>query len=191
MSRGQAIEFLLAGVNNADGSVLSGGKVFTYEPGTTIFKATYQDPGFTTPHTNPIVLDSLGSKEVFASGLMDIVIKDPDEAITLYTYEDLYYGLFDGSGIYGGEAYGSAYVSTYLISNGLSTRLVGGELITFRAHETNTTVAYLEYNGIGTKQIYNNKTRAALVGGEIVENSFCLLIYEEFAGNFYLLNPLI
>lgn len=42
------------------GNVLSGGKLYTYEAGTTTPLATYTSSSGSTPHTNPIVLDAAG-----------------------------------------------------------------------------------------------------------------------------------
>jgi len=43
-----------------NGDPLAGGKVYTYEQGTTTPLATYQDEAETTPNTNPVILDSSG-----------------------------------------------------------------------------------------------------------------------------------
>ena len=42
------------------GVILSGGKIYSYEAGTTIPAPTYTDSTGGTPHTNPIVLNSAG-----------------------------------------------------------------------------------------------------------------------------------
>ena len=51
------------------GDPLNGGKLYTYEAGTTTAKTTYQDDAGATPHANPIVLDSAGrpSAEVWGT----------------------------------------------------------------------------------------------------------------------------
>jgi hypothetical protein len=43
-----------------NGVILSGGKIFTYAAGTTTPQTTYTSASGTTPHANPIVLDSAG-----------------------------------------------------------------------------------------------------------------------------------
>ena len=45
---------------NNDGTVLSGGKLYTYAAGTTTPKATYTTSAGNIAHTNPIILDSAG-----------------------------------------------------------------------------------------------------------------------------------
>lgn len=47
------------------GNPLSGGKVWTYDLGTTTPKVTYQDKDGTTPNTNPIILDSAGRSYIW------------------------------------------------------------------------------------------------------------------------------
>lgn len=43
-----------------NGDPLSGGKLYTYEAGTTTPLATYTSSNGTVPHTNPIILDAAG-----------------------------------------------------------------------------------------------------------------------------------
>ena len=52
-----------------NGDPLNGGKLYTYEAGTTTSKTTYQDDAGATPHANPIILDSAGrpSAEVWGT----------------------------------------------------------------------------------------------------------------------------
>jgi len=45
---------------NNDGTVLSGGKIYTYSAGTTTPKATYTTSAGNIAHTNPIILNSAG-----------------------------------------------------------------------------------------------------------------------------------
>jgi len=54
---------------DSNGDPLSGGKLYTYEAGTTTNKSTYQDDSGASAHTNPIILDSAGrvSAEVWGT----------------------------------------------------------------------------------------------------------------------------
>lgn len=47
------------------GNVLSGGKLFVYEPGTTTKKTTYSDENLSVANANPIILDSAGRCTIF------------------------------------------------------------------------------------------------------------------------------
>lgn len=52
---------------DANGQPLVGGKLYSYVAGTTTPKATYQDYALTTLNTNPVILDSKGSCDVWMS----------------------------------------------------------------------------------------------------------------------------
>lgn len=50
------------------GLPLIGGQVFSYVEGTSTPKDTYQDRAFTIPNTNPIILDDVGSCQMYLKG---------------------------------------------------------------------------------------------------------------------------
>lgn len=58
------------------GVPLVGGKVFTYDAGTTNPRTTWADAGQIAPNTNPIILDARGEATIFWSGAYKVVIKD-------------------------------------------------------------------------------------------------------------------
>lgn len=64
---------------DANADLLIGGKLYTYDPGTLNDRLTYQDAAATTPHTNPIILDSFGEAEIFIVGDTKFVLKDSDD----------------------------------------------------------------------------------------------------------------
>ena len=72
------------------GNILSGGKLYTYEAGTTTPLATYTSSTGATPHTNPIVLDAAGrvpSGEIwlsFANRYKFVVKTSTDVLIATY-----------------------------------------------------------------------------------------------------------
>jgi hypothetical protein len=68
-------------VFGVDGKPLVGGKLFTYTPGTTIPKAAFLDPGFVTPHGNPIVLDASGQAEVWLKDLYKLRLFDAADVL--------------------------------------------------------------------------------------------------------------
>ena len=69
--------------NNA-GVPLAGGKVYTFEAGTTTPKATYQDAGGTVESSNPIVLNARGEALAFWHGAYDVKVTDAN-GLTIYT----------------------------------------------------------------------------------------------------------
>lgn len=67
-------------VEDTQGRPVPGGKVYTYEQGTTTPKETYSDEEGTTPNTNPVVLDSSGRAMIFGDGSYTIDVKDMFDA---------------------------------------------------------------------------------------------------------------
>ncbi len=61
---------------DANGSPLAGGKLYTYEPGTSTPKTAYTDQAQTTPHANPIILDGNGQAEIWLEGLYKLKLDD-------------------------------------------------------------------------------------------------------------------
>lgn len=58
-----------------NGDPLVGGKIYTYEAGTTTPKATYMDASGTIPATNPIVLDAAGRATIWVNGSYNIRVE--------------------------------------------------------------------------------------------------------------------
>lgn len=62
--------------NNSAGAPLVGGKVYTYDAGTSTPRNTFQDAAGTVPNTNPVVLDARGEATIFWSGVYKVILKD-------------------------------------------------------------------------------------------------------------------
>ena len=72
-----------------DGAPLVGGKLYTYEAGTTTPLATYTDRTGGTPNANPVILDARGEADVWlASDLYKFVLKDADDG-TVWTVDNV------------------------------------------------------------------------------------------------------
>jgi hypothetical protein len=71
---------------DSDGDPLSGGLLYTYEPGTSTPKATYQEDD--TLNANPVVLDSLGQAEVYGTGFYKFVLKT-SAGVTVWTLDNI------------------------------------------------------------------------------------------------------
>lgn len=70
-----------------NGLVLAGGKIYTYEAGTTTPLAAYTDEGGLTPQTNPIILDGSGRAQIWLHNVdYKFVVKDSND-VTLYTVD--------------------------------------------------------------------------------------------------------
>jgi len=74
------------------GNVLSGGKIYTYEAGTTTPLATYTSSSGNTAHTNPIILDAAGrvpGGEIWvALQLYKFILKTSTD-VTIATYDNV------------------------------------------------------------------------------------------------------
>lgn len=75
-----------------DGVVLAGGKLYSYDAGTTTPRATYTSASGATPNTNPIILDSAGrvAGEVWLTSNINykFILKTSDD-VTLWTSDDI------------------------------------------------------------------------------------------------------
>lgn len=70
-----------------DGAPLAGGFVYYYQAGTAVLATIYQDSDLTTPHTNPVELDSAGRAAIFLGpGAYDEAVHDAADA-QLYVTE--------------------------------------------------------------------------------------------------------
>lgn len=98
-----------------NGGILSGGKLYTYAAGTTTPRATYTSVAGTTPHANPIVLDSAGrvpGGEIWLTdGAAYKIVIETAAGVLLGTYDNLS-GINDLTGvtplIYNANGNGSA-----------------------------------------------------------------------------------
>jgi hypothetical protein len=62
------------------GDILSGGKLFFYDSGTTVAKDTFSDPSAATPNTNPVMLNGAGrTPDIYLSGSYKVIIKDAND----------------------------------------------------------------------------------------------------------------
>lgn len=85
--KAQQVEFLLSGMRDSTGAVLSGGKVSFHPTGNlSAFKTIWENRNKTVIAANPFTLDSAGRAELFADGVYDIVIKTSTGA-TVATFE--------------------------------------------------------------------------------------------------------
>lgn len=62
--------------NDDLGLPLIGGQVFTYDAGTSTPRDSYSDALFTTPNTNPIILDDAGSCDLYLKGVYRLRVLD-------------------------------------------------------------------------------------------------------------------
>ena len=72
-----------------DGNPLSGGKVNTYEAGTSTRKATFTTAAEATPNANPVILNARGEANIFwSTGAYKIEVTDADDTI-VYSVDNI------------------------------------------------------------------------------------------------------
>ena len=66
-----------------NGKPAAGAKIYTYESGTNVLKATYSDAFGTAANTNPIIVNAYGRAQIFGSGVYGIEVTDSDNSTIL------------------------------------------------------------------------------------------------------------
>lgn len=186
MGTPRQVEALIAGLTDASGNPLSGGKIYTYDAGTSTPRTTWQDNLKASSHTNPIILDGQGKKLVFADGAYKFIIANSAD-VTQYTHDNLLFSPFSGSSLYGGNSTGAAGAYAINLSPALLTDPPAtGAIVSFIPNHTNTSTATLNIQGLGTRPVISG-AGVALTGGEIRSGQLILM---QFNGTSWLLiNP--
>lgn len=81
MTIGQLLPYPRFKGESSTGVALSGGKLYTYEPGTTTPKATYTTYDLSVANTNPVILDANGEAVVYTEGTYKLVLKDASDVV--------------------------------------------------------------------------------------------------------------
>lgn len=71
-----------------DGAPLIGGKLYTYDAGTTTPRACYHDAAATQPWTNPIVLNAVGEAVIYIVEPMRWLLTDAD-GVEIWTVDNI------------------------------------------------------------------------------------------------------
>lgn len=153
MARPQVVTFLLNGLRDTSGEPLSGGKVYTYAAGTSTEQSVYTDSAGVTMAPNPVVLDANGQAQVYANGNYKFIVKDSDDT-TLYTWDNLLFGLDDDTSIWAGTSTGSSNAYAIAPSPAI-TALAAGQRFTFLANHTSSGAATLNVSGLGATTLKN------------------------------------
>lgn len=104
-----------------NGDPLAGGKLYTYEPGTSTPKATYTDQGGGTPNANPVILDSAGRADVWLIGSYKFRLDDSSD-VTIWTVDNIN----TGGGAGWAKTSESTVSTTLSASNGQSILTASG-----------------------------------------------------------------
>lgn len=161
-----------------DGAPLVGGKLFTYQAGTSTKLATYTDSTGGTPNANPIILNARGEAPVWIPPnvaykyvLAPATDTDPPTNPIQTTDQITNAQLLT---LYGGVDTGvvNAYVLTF---SAQFTSYTDGIAIYWFPSHTNTGASTLNVNGIGVAAIVNQDL-SALSANQLVANQLAFVI---------------
>jgi hypothetical protein len=180
-----------------NGEPLAGGFVYMYVPSTTTDKDTWKNESETELNTNPIELDASGRAIIFGNGAYRQIVKDAD-GVTIW--DKNVHVSEEHEFLWGGIATGTANNITVTVSPAeLETESgdpVGGQIVHFMAGETNTgpvnvTVVHASGSEGPTELVKNTYIGPApLEGGEIFDGNEVHMIYDDNAGQWFILNPI-
>lgn len=105
---------------DANGNPLAGGKLYSYQSGTTTPQATYTDSGGLTPNANPIILDANGEASVWLDPVLSykFVLKDSSD-VTQWTVDSIV-GLLTASSV----------VTASIVDSAVTTAKIADDAVT-------------------------------------------------------------
>ena len=168
----------------SNGQPLAGGSVSFFTPGTSSFKATWQNANQTVVNTNPIYLDSAGRAVVYGTGCYTENVNDVNGVLQ-------WTGLTCDTGInnysWAGQTKGTGNAITLTASN---FTFGDGQIIGFLAGTTNTLNTTISPNGGNPTNVVKSTGGGAvsLTGGEIVLGNQYEVVYSAQNGNFQLVS---
>jgi hypothetical protein len=157
-----------------NGDPLTGGKVYTYEAGTSNPKTAWKDEAATQAHTNPIILNSRGEPAagpLFLEGSYKINVTDSaDVQITGYPVDNITaYGLLDWSGLTASIADLNSTTTTTIVKTSDYTTVLTERGKTILANATSAKVTITLLSAITAKNGYRITIKKTDVTTNIVE----------------------
>lgn len=129
------VPFIVPTYLNANGKPLSGGKLYTYQAGTSTPFATYTDRSGLVANTNPVILDAAGRAPIFLSpGAYKFILKDKDDN-TIWTQDNIDASVATGisDGDYSFDGFSSRFSEQFGPTTGLQDTLAKIIKITYTA----------------------------------------------------------
>jgi hypothetical protein len=172
----------------SDGLPLVGGKLYTYQAGTTTPLATYTDSSGGTANSNPVILDSRGEAGVWLSDASyKFVLKDSNDVL-IWTQDNVTNGTATSE-------YASQWLTGVAGTNtlvGTSTYGIGaysaGLVFRFVPSAINTSSVTLNINSLGAKSVLR-QGGLALLPGHLQTSNVHTVVYD--GTQFILQNPAI
>jgi len=156
-----------------------------YVPNSSTPKDTFQDSGGTILNTNPIVLDASGEAIIYGSGAYRQVVYDANG--------DLVWDQITADTSVGGFAWGGVTTGTDNTQVGAASSFSSqdGQQYGFIAGFSNSGPMTINPGGSGAIPVLRDSPLGPVpcVGGEVVADNECTLVYEAARGAFHLTNP--
>jgi hypothetical protein len=153
---------------DANGQPLVGGKIYTYEAGTSTPATTYVDAAGVTENTNPIILDSRGMCNIWLLNTVNYkyVVKDADDTL-IFTTDNIGVTLtsasFAAPPVLGSDTPNSGYLTTLELTATSASTINRG---TTAQRPATPVEGMIRYNSTTTKfEGYTNGAWGALGGG--------------------------
>lgn len=142
---------------DANGLPLNGGKLWSYEAGTTTPLATYIDSTGVTPNTNPIILDANGEASIWlGQDAYKFVLMDPDD-VELKTWD-------------GVQLIAPGSITTSKIANGAVTadKLASNSVTTDKINNLAVTTAKIANLAVATTKINDGAVTNAKLADDVI-----------------------
>jgi len=105
---------------DANGAPLVGGKLYTYEAGSTTPLATYTDSTGVSANTNPIILDSRGEANVWLGAASYKFTLYDSANVLIWTVDNI------NGGAFASDATGNGTTTVFSVLSGLSAVFING-----------------------------------------------------------------
>jgi len=154
---------------DANGNPLAGGKLYTYQAGTTTPQATYTDSGGLTANSNPIVLDANGEAAVWLDPILSykFVLKNSSD-VTQWTVDNVI-GLLTNASVATASIQDSAVSTVKIADDAVTSAKLRDSLVTDsdRAVTTN----HIRDSAVTTAKIANEAVTGAKLAPAIVDSA--------------------
>lgn len=162
-----------------DGSLNSGGKVWTYVAGTTTPAATYTSSDASVANTNPIILDSKGECDLWVTGQIKVNVLESDNSqVTGWPVDNVGSGVAnnDATMRWAGTAAGTANALTITPSPAIAAYVVGQSFIFKAGASPNSAATTIAISGLTPIEAQINGS--ALAGGEILAGKWYSIVLD-------------
>ena len=162
-----------------DATPNAGGKVYTYEAGTSTPVTTYTSSAATTPNANPIILDAKGECDLWITGQIKVnVLQSDDVQVTGWPVDNVGSGVSnnDATSRWSGTAGGTANAITISPSPSITSYVVGQSFVFKAGAVSNSGATTIAVSGLS--HIAAQSNGAACAGDEIQANKEYLAVLD-------------